>query len=64
MSEIKDLDFDKASQEVSEMIADALVRFADEIRNDPKKIYDSEWSWDEVQGRKSLTIEHLDIRFK
>lgn len=64
MREIKDLDFDKASQEVSEMIADALVRFADEIRNDPKKIYDSEWSWDEVQGRKSLTIEHLDIRFK
>ncbi|MGO0650654.1 hypothetical protein [Citrobacter freundii] len=64
MSEVKDLDFDKASQDVSEMIADALVRFAVEIRNDPKKIYDSEWSWDEVQGRKSLTVESLDIRFK
>ncbi|WP_281730531.1 hypothetical protein [Enterobacter ludwigii] len=43
MSEVKDLDFDKASQDVSEIIADALVRFAVEIRNDPKKIYDSEW---------------------
>ncbi len=64
MREVKDLDFDKASQDVSEMIADALVRFAVEIRNDPKKIYDSEWSWDEVQGRKSLTVESLDIRFK
>ncbi|CZU19467.1 TPA: hypothetical protein ACSW15_005026 [Enterobacter hormaechei] len=64
MSEVKDLDFDKSSQDVSEMIADALVRFAVEIRNDPKKIYDSEWSWDEVQGRKSLTVESLDIRFK
>lgn len=64
MSEEKDLDFDKASQDVSEMIADALVRFANEIRNDPKKIYDSEWSWDEVHGREKLTVESLDIRFK
>lgn len=64
MSEVKDLDFDKESHEVSEMIAESLVRFANEIRNDPKKIYDSEWSWEDVHGRKSLTIDSLDIRFK
>ncbi|AMO81110.1 MULTISPECIES: hypothetical protein [Hafniaceae] len=59
-----EIDFDKTSLEVADMIADALANFADEIRQDPKKIYDSEWSWADVNASKKLTIDYLDIKFK
>lgn len=56
--------FEIATEDTANMISDALIDFAEEIRKNPKKIYDIEWDWTEVSGKEKLSIESLNITFK